>query len=140
MLPSLANIVTWQWTGYNMVIIYAALQAIPTEIYDAATVDGATGWQLARYVKIPLVLPAIMLTSIFSIIGTLQLFNEPQIMASLAPSVIQDHYTPNLYAYNVAFTNQEFNYSAAISFVLGTVAFLASYVFMLLINRGSTGE
>jgi multiple sugar transport system permease protein len=140
MLPSLANVVTWQWTGYNMVIIYAALQAIPTEIYDAATVDGATGWQLARYVKIPLVLPAIMLTSIFSIIGTLQLFNEPQIMASLAPSVIQDHYTPNLYAYNVAFTNQEFNYSAAISFVLGTVAFLASYVFMLLINRGSASE
>ena len=137
MLPSLANIVTWQWTGYNMVIIYAALQAIPLDLYDAATVDGATGWGLARYIKMPLVLPAIMLTTIFSIIGTLQLFNEPQIMNSLAPGVIQDHYTPNLYAYNVAFTNQEFNYSAAISFVLGTVAFLASYVFMLVVNRRS---
>jgi multiple sugar transport system permease protein len=137
MVPSLANIVTWQWTGYNMVIIYAALKAIPIDLYDAATVDGASGWQIARYVKLPLVLPAIMLTTIFSIIGTLQLFNEPQIMNSLAPGVIQDHYTPNLYAYNVAFTNQEFNYSAAISFVLGTVAFLASYVFMLVVSRRS---
>jgi len=137
MLGSLANIVTWQWTGYNMIIIYAALQAIPVDVYDAATVDGAGGWQIARYIKIPLVLPAIMLTTIFSIIGTLQLFNEPKILYALAPGVIGDHYTPNLYAYNVAFTNQEYNYSAAISFVLGSVAFLASYVFMLVINRRS---
>ena len=53
--------------------------------------------------------------------------------------MIQDHYTPNLYAYNVAFTNQQYNYSAAISFVLGTVAFIASYVFMLLVGRRSAG-
>jgi multiple sugar transport system permease protein len=138
MLPSLANIVTWQWTGYNMVIIFAALTAIPPDLYDAATVDGANGRQVARYIKLPLVLPAIMLTTIFSIIGTLQLFNEPQIMNSLAPGVIQDHYTPNLYAYNLAFTNQQYNYSAAVSFVLGTVAFVASYLFMLVINRGRT--
>jgi multiple sugar transport system permease protein len=138
MLPALANIVTWQWTGYNMVIIYAALTAIPTDLYDASTVDGAGGWQVARYVKIPLVLPAIVLTAIFSIIGTLQLFNEPKIMNTLAPGVIQDHYTPNLYAYNLAFTNQQYNYSAAVSFVLGVVAFLASYVFMLVVNRRST--
>ena len=138
MLPSIGNIVTWQWTGYNMVIIYAALTAIPAELYDAATVDGATAWQIARYVKIPLVLPAIVLTTIFSIIGTLQLFNEPQIMHSLAPDVIQDHYTPNLYAYNLAFTNQQYNYSAAVSFVLGAVAFVASYVFMLAVSRGRT--
>jgi multiple sugar transport system permease protein len=135
MLASIGNIVTWQWTGYNMVIIYAALQAIPADIYDAATVDGASGWGVARYVKIPLVLPALVLTTIFSIIGTLQLFNEPQIMSTLAPSVIGDHYTPNLYAYTVAFTNQQYNYSAAISFVLGAIAFIASYVFMLVIYR-----
>jgi multiple sugar transport system permease protein len=136
-LASLANIVTWQWTGYNMIIIYAALQAIPVDVYDAATVDGASSLQIARYIKIPLVLPALMLTTIFSIIGTLQLFNEPQIMYTLAPGAIGDHYTPNLYAYNVAFINQQYNYSAAISFVLGSVAFLASYIFMLAVNRRS---
>jgi multiple sugar transport system permease protein len=135
MLPSLGNVVTWQWTGYNMVIIYAALQAIPPDIYESATVDGASAWGIARYIKIPLVRPALVLTCVFSIIGTLQLFNEPQIMHSLAPDVIQDHYTPNIYAYNTAFTNQQYNYSAAISFVLGIVAFVASYAFMLVATR-----
>ena len=139
MLPSIGNIVTWQWTGYNMVILYAALQAIPPELYDAATVDGAGGWTIARYVKIPLIAPALVLTCVFSIIGTLQLFNEPSIMSSLAPDVIGNHYTPNLYAYNTAFTNQQYNYSAAISFTLGAVVFAFSYLFMLATNRRRAG-
>jgi multiple sugar transport system permease protein len=139
MLPSIGNIVTWQWTGYNMVILYAALQAIPPELYDAATVDGAGGWTIARYVKIPLIAPALVLTCVFSIIGTLQLFNEPSIMYSLAPDVIGNHYTPNLYAYNTAFTNQQYNYSAAISFTLGAVVFAFSYLFMLATNRRRAG-
>ena len=136
LLPSIGNIVTWQWTGYNMVIMYAALQAIPTELYDAALVDGASGWDIARYIKIPLIAPAIVVTIVFSIIGTLQLFNEPQIMSAIVPNIIQDHYTPNLYAYNLAFTNQQYNYAAAVSFVLGGVVFVFSYIFMLVTNRG----
>ena len=135
MLPSIENIVTWQWTGYNMVIMYTALQSVPTELYDAALVDGAGGWDIARYIKIPLIRPAIIVTMVFSIIGTLQLFNEPQIMGTIAANVIQDHYTPNLYAYNLAFTNQEYNYSAAVSFALGALAFAFSYIFMLSTNR-----
>jgi multiple sugar transport system permease protein len=136
MLPSLGNIVTWQWTGYNMIIMYAALQAVSPELYDAARVDGATGWDVARYIKIPLIAPAIILTAVFSIIGTLQLFNEPSILSTIASSVIQDHYTPNLYAYTLAFTNQQYNYSAAVSFALGIVVFIFSYIFMLATNRG----
>ena len=136
MLPSIANIVTWEFTGYNMIIMYAALQSIPSELNDAAAVDGAKGWQIALHIKIPMIRSAIMLTIIFSIIGTLQLFNEPQIMQAIAPQVIGDHYTPNLYAYTLAFTNQQYNYSAAISFVLGAVVVVFSYTFMLLANRG----
>jgi multiple sugar transport system permease protein len=135
MLPSIENIVTWQWTGYNMIIMYTALQSVPTDLYDAALVDGASGWDIARYIKIPLIRPAIIVTIVFSIIGTLQLFNEPQIMGTIAANVIQDHYTPNLYAYNLAFTNQEYNYSAAVSFALGAIAFAFSYIFMLSTNR-----
>ncbi len=135
LLPSIGNIVTWQWTGYNMVIMYAALQAVPTELYDAALVDGASGWDIARHIKIPLIAPAIVVTIVFSIIGTLQLFNEPQIMSAIVPNIIQDHYTPNLYAYNLAFTSQEYNYAASVSFVLGAVIFVFSYVFMLVTNR-----
>ncbi len=136
MLPSIANIVTWEFTGYNMIIMYAALQSVPAELDDAGAVDGARGWQIALYIKVPIIRPAILLTVIFSIIGTLQLFNEPSIMQAIAPEVISDHYTPNLYAYSLAFVNQEYNYSAAISFALGAVVVVFSYTFMLLTNRG----
>jgi multiple sugar transport system permease protein len=60
-------------------------------------------------------------------------------MYSLAPDVIGNHYTPNLYAYNTAFTNQQYNYSAAISFALGAVVFAFSYLFMLATNRRRAG-
>ena len=136
MLASIGNIVTWQWTGYNMIILFAALQAIPPELYEAALVDGATGWKVARYIKIPLIAPVLVLACVLSIIGSLQLFTEPQIMHTLAPDVIGDHYTPNLYAYNLAFNDQQYNYSATISFTLGAIVFVCSYIFMLATNRG----
>lgn len=135
MLPAIANVVTWEYTGYNMIILFAALQAVPAELRDAAAVDGAGPVQFALRVKIPLIRSALVLTTVFSIIGTLQLFNEPQIMSTLAPSVIGNSYTPNLYAYNLAFTNQQYEYSAAISFLLGVVVFAGSYTFMWLTGR-----
>jgi multiple sugar transport system permease protein len=135
MLPSIANIVTWEFTGYNMIIMYAALQAVPTEVRDAGAVDGARPWQIALYIRIPLIFPAILLTGVFSIIGTFQLFNEPSILRANAPGVITSGYTPNFYAYSLAFVNQEYNYSAAVSFALGAVVVVFSYVFMLVTNR-----
>ena len=140
MLASIANIVTWTFAGYNMIILYAALQAIPSELRDAGAVDGAKNWQIALHIKIPLIAPALLLTCIFSIIGTLQLFTEPSIMEPLAPGVIVENYTPNLFAWNLAFTNQEYNYSAAISFALGAVVVVGSYIFMLATNRGRIGR
>jgi multiple sugar transport system permease protein len=134
-LASIANIVTWEFTGYNMIILYAALQAVPGELRDAGAVDGAKGWQVALYIKIPLILPALLLTAVFSIIGTFQLFNEAQLLQPLAPGAIGQGFTPNLYAYSLAFTNQQYEYSAAISFALGAVVVVCSYVFMLVTNR-----
>jgi multiple sugar transport system permease protein len=135
MLTSIGNVVTWEYAGYNMIILFAALQAVPPELRDAAAVDGASEWRIARRIKVPLIKPALLLTVVFSIIGTLQLFNEPQIMMAIAPSVIGNHYTPNVYAYNLAFVNQQYNYSAAISFTLGAIVFIGSYTFMLVSNR-----
>jgi multiple sugar transport system permease protein len=134
-LASIGNVVTWQYTGYNMIIMYTALKAIPSELYESARIDGASGWKVAWYLKIPLIAPALMLTSIFSIIGSLQLFSIPQILATIAPDVIGNHFTPNFYAYTLAFTNQQYNYSAAVSFTLGAVVFVCSYIFMFLTNR-----
>jgi multiple sugar transport system permease protein len=135
MLGSLANIVTWEFTGYNMIILFAALQAIPPEIYEAARMDGAGAIRTAWSIKLPSIRPALLLTVIFSIIGTFQLFNEPNIMTTIAPTVIGTSYTPNLYAYKLAFVNQEINYSAAVSFALGFVILVVSTAAMYLANR-----
>ncbi|WP_188197310.1 carbohydrate ABC transporter permease [Nonomuraea sp. SYSU D8015] len=138
MLGSLANIVTWEFTGYNMIILYAALRAVPSELYEAAAVDGAGTWRTAWSVKIPALRPALLLALIFSIIGSFQLFNEPQLMQRLAPNVIDSAYTPNLYAYSLAFTSQDVNYAAAVSFLLGLAIVVVSYTVQLAVNRRRT--
>jgi multiple sugar transport system permease protein len=137
MLASLANIVTWLFTGYNMIILYAALRSIPEELYEAAAVDGAGQWRIAWSIKIPAIRSAIMLCVIFSVIGSFQLFAEPKLLQTLAPSVIDSAYTPNLYAYTLAFTGQEVNYAAAVSFLLGATIVIASYLVMFVTNRRS---
>jgi multiple sugar transport system permease protein len=137
MLFSLANVVFWEFTGYNMIILYAALRAVPSELYEAAAVDGAGAWRIAWSIKIPAIRPALMLTLIFSVIGSFQLFNEPNLLQQLAPSVIDNAYTPNLYAYNLAFVGRELNYAAAVSFTLGLVILIASYAFMFISTRRS---
>src|SRR5690242_17227226 len=130
MLWSIANVSTWTYTGYNMIIFYAALRAIPAELYEAAAVDGAGAVRTALYVKLPLLRPAILLCGIFSVIGSFQLFAEPQVFSSIAPDVIGKSYTPNLYVYNLAFADQRLNYAAALSFLLGLVVFVVSYLVM----------
>ena len=135
MLFSIMNIVNWEFIGYNMIIIYAALRSLPAELYEAARVDGASEFNIAWSIKIPAVRPALLLTLIFSVIGTFQLFAEPQLLRSLAPTVIGTAYTPNLYAYNVAFVNQDANYAAALAFLLGIVIMIVSYVVQLSAQR-----
>jgi multiple sugar transport system permease protein len=137
MLTSLGNIVTWQWTGYNMIVLYAALQGLPREVYEAAKLDGAGQIQTALRIKIPMISSAMVLTLMFTIIGTLQFFTEPRVLEPTASSVITPDYTPNLYAYNLAFQYSEFNYSAAISFSLGAVVFIGSYLFLFAARKRS---
>lgn len=134
--PSIMNIVSWEYIGYNMIILFSALRAVPTELYDAAEVDGASQWRIALSVKIPAIRGALLLTVIFSVIGSFQLFNEPQLLYQLAPNTIGTDFTPNLYAYNLAFVNQNTNYAAAIAFLLGVVIAVISYIVQTSVQRG----
>ena len=135
MLWSIANVSTWTYTGYNMIILFAALRAIPSELYEAAAVDGAGPVRTATSVKLPLLRPALLLCAIFSVIGSFQLFAEPRIFYDIAPQVIGKDYTPNLYVYNLAFADQRLNYAAALSFLLGIVVFAVSYLVMYASRR-----
>ena len=101
-LASMANMTTWTYTGYNMLIFLAALQAIPHELYEAARLDGATSWQIVRQIKVPMVSSAALLAVLLSIIGTIQLFNEPAVMYS-SNRWMGNAYTPMMMAYNTMF-------------------------------------
>ena len=135
-LASIGNITTWEFVGYNMLILYAALQTVPRELYEAAAVDGAGEIRKATNIKIPALRQALLLTTIFSIIGSFQLFNEPNVLQALAPGVISTSYTPNMYAYNLAFNGQQFNYAASIAMILGGVTAAIAYTVQLRANRG----
>src|SRR5438128_1510961 len=135
-LWSIANIATWTYAGYNMLIIFAALQAIPTDIYESARIDGATGWRVAWSIKIPLVAPALVLTCIFSIVGTLQLFAEPQVLSAISNN-ISNSYTPVLYAYTTAFANNNYYYAAALSVVLAVITCIFSFSVLRVTQRQS---
>ncbi|MGW6912921.1 carbohydrate ABC transporter permease [Kitasatospora sp. NPDC054939] len=140
MLASIGNVVTWEYVGYNMLILYAALRTVPHELYEAAEVDGAGELRKAWSIKLPALRPALVLATVFSVIGTFQLFNEPNVMQSLAPGVISTSYTPNMYAYNLAFNGQQFNYSAAVAVVLGGVTALAAYAVQVRSMRKGQGQ
>ncbi|MFI1501538.1 carbohydrate ABC transporter permease [Streptomyces platensis] len=132
-LWSLANIVTWQFTGYNMLVLIAQLKAVPGELYEAARIDGANAWQVARHIKLPLIRPALVLTGVFSIIGTLQLFAEPMVLRPLASS-IDSGFTPNLHAYSEAFVGNNPHAAAAEAVLLALVACVLSFGFLRLVG------
>ncbi|EWM10063.1 carbohydrate ABC transporter permease [Kutzneria sp. 744] len=135
MLGSLSNVVSWEFVGYNMIILYAALRSVSPELYEAAAVDGAGAWRIAWSIKLPALRPALVLTLLFSVIGSFQLFNEPKLLQPLAPDVIDSGFTANLYAYSLAFTGQQVNYAATVSFLLGLVIVAVSYGFLFASNR-----
>lgn len=126
-LWSIANIVTWTYTGYNMLIIIAQLKAIPGELYEAARIDGAGPFKIVTSIQLPLIRPALMLTIIFSIIGTLQLFAEPRLLMTMS-SGITNEYTPNMSAYAYAFQYNEVGMAAAQAVIIAVSAFILSAI------------
>jgi multiple sugar transport system permease protein len=133
-LWSIGNVVTWTYTGYNMLILYAALQAVPADIEEAARMDGAGGWTIAWRIKLPVIRPALVLTGVFSVIGTFQLFTEPQVFRSISTSVTST-YTPNLAAYSLA-SGDDYSGAAALSVLLAVVTFALSLLFLRFTSRG----
>ncbi|KAK1179742.1 sugar ABC transporter permease [Streptomyces sp. NBS 14/10] len=127
-LISIGVMVTWAFTGFNMLIFYAVLKAVPRELYEAAALDGANEFQVVRRIKLPALRRSLIIAIIFSIIGTFQIFNEPLILPSMvASSGITTHYTPNLYAYKLAFTGSQQGYAAALALVMAAITIAVAY-------------
>jgi len=131
-LISIGVMVTWAFTGYNMLIFYSGLKAVPQELYEAAAIDGASQFRVIRAIKLPALRGSLVVTVIFSIIGTFQMFNEPQILPTMvANSGITTSYTPNLYAYNLAFTGSQQGYAAALALVMAAMTIAIAYAIQI---------
>ncbi|MEU5957212.1 sugar ABC transporter permease [Streptomyces sp. NPDC047525] len=133
---SAANIAVWEWMGYNMVIFYAALQAVPRETLDAAKVDGAGAIRTALAIKVPMIRPSIALAVLFTVIGSIQLFTEPKVIYS-ASSAIGSTWTPNMYVQTAAFQNNDFGLAAAASLLIAVFAAVLSFIVTRISRRGS---
>ncbi len=132
LLASIGNIVTWEFTGYNMLIFYSSLSTIPHSLYEAASIDGASEWQIVKSIKLPELKGSLAITVIFSIIGSFQLFNEPSIMQNMVPgNVITTYYTPNMYAYNLSFSGNQSNYAAALAIIMAIITMGIAYAVQL---------
>jgi multiple sugar transport system permease protein len=136
-LTAIGNIVTWEFVGYNMLIFYSTLTTIPGELFEAAELDGAGPFRVIRSIKLPALRGSLVIATIFSIIGSFQLFNEPNILRPLIQNVVTTDYTPNMYAYNLSFAGQQHNYSATVAIVMGVVTAVIAYVVQL---RGTRAE
>jgi multiple sugar transport system permease protein len=127
--PSIGNLLTWHGIGYNMVIIYSALQGVPRDLFEAARLDGASELRIALSIKIPFVRGALVLTGMLSIIQMLQIFNEPALFRNVTPQTVSDSFTPIMIIYNQAFNAGNYHYAAALSVLLALILGVASFLF-----------
>lgn len=131
-LVSIAVMATWTYAGYNMLIFYSSLKTISTDLYESAEMDGASRWAIVRYIKLPALKGSMVVTIIFSIIGSFQLFNEPTILSKMVGnSGITNYYTPNIYVYNLAFTGSQQGYAAALAIVMAIITIAIAYAVQL---------
>ena len=123
--PAIALIVFWRYLGFNVVLYLAALQTIPKDLYEAATMDGAGRWQQFWFITLPNLKPMIFFGVTLSVIGGLQLFEEPFILTGGRGGIDQSGMTSAVYLYRMAFDFNDFGGASAMSWLLfGVVAVL----------------
>jgi len=135
---AIVNIAVWGGVGFNMIVLFTSLRAIPEEIYESARMDGCTEFQLAVRIKIPLLLPSLIMTTVFSMIATLQVFTEPLTVRSLTNS-ISSTWTPLMKIYRDAFAQNDIYSAAASSVLIAGVTLVVSFGFLRLVQRQAFG-
>ena len=143
----IALLMSWQWTGYNAIIYLAGLQAIPTQLYEAARIDGAGPVQIFFNITIPLLRPIILFTLIVSTVTGLQSFTEPQVLFGSTAATNPNSGGPGqagltmmLYFYHQAFDNNDYGYAAAIVWALFLLILLFVVINWRLVTRGERKE
>lgn len=121
---SVSILLMWRWTGYNMVLMLAGLQGIPGQLYEAATIDGASWWDRTRHVTLPLMRPTFVFCGIMSLVGTFYMFDEVFVLTEGGPGMSSTNF--GLFLFNQAFTDFRFGYASAAAYAVAAVVFLVS--------------
>ncbi|ASR36485.1 ABC transporter permease [Prauserella marina] len=142
---AIAIMVNWRWTGYNALIVLAAMQAIPRELHEAAVVDGAGPVRRFFSVTLPLLRPTLIFVIVTATIGGLQIFTEPKLFDAMPGSnnggSTNQFQTVTLFMYQSAFEREDLGYASAIAWVLFVIIILVALINFLLTRRiASAGE
>ncbi|MEE4542357.1 sugar ABC transporter permease [Streptomyces sp. V4-01] len=130
---SVSNVVVWGAVGFNMIVIHTALRALPAELFESARLDGAGEWQITLRIKVPLVMPAVVMCTLFSVLAALQVFNEPNTLKPLS-NAVSSTWVPLMKIYDDAFGNSDIHAAAATSVVLTAAALAVSFATARLIQ------
>ena len=137
-MPSIILFAVWKGFGANMIILIAALQAIPDDLYEAAKVDGATRWQQLRHVTLPMLGPVLLLVSILTMAGYFQLFAEPYVITQGGP--LQSTVSVLYLMYDEGFKWWNLGAASAVAFLLFVLMFALTAVMLRRIRRGDRAE
>lgn len=132
-MPAIVILAVWKNFGYNMIILLAALQSIPEDLYEAGRIDGASGWQLFRHVTLPGISPVLLLVSILTMTGYFQLFAEPYVMTEGGP--LQSTLSVLYFMYEEGFRWWNLGRASAVAFLLFILMFAITLVQLRLTRR-----
>jgi multiple sugar transport system permease protein len=132
-MPAIVILAIWKNFGYNMIILLAALQSIPEDLYEAARIDGASGWQLFRHVTLPGLAPVLLLVSILTMTGYFQLFAEPYVMTEGGP--LQSTLSVLYFMYEEGFKWWSLGRASAVAFLLFVLMFAITLLQLRLARR-----
>ncbi|MEV4890176.1 sugar ABC transporter permease [Nonomuraea sp. NPDC055795] len=138
---AISVMIMWRWTGYNALIFLAAMQAVPRELYEAATIDGASNLTQLRRITVPMIRPTIVFVVIVSTIGAMQILAEPLLFggSSVTGGPDRQFQTLSLFVYEHGFTKFDFGYASAASWIMFVFVVLAAGVNYLLTRRMKGG-
>jgi multiple sugar transport system permease protein len=134
-LPSIIGLNAWTTSGTIMLFYLASLQAIPTDVYEAAAIDGAGAWRTFRKVTFPLLKPGHFFVAVVSIIGALQMFDQSFLIGGASGGPNYSTLTVVLYLYNQAFSALQFGYAATVGIVLFAFIFTVTLIQRLLFGK-----
>ncbi|KIL36558.1 lactose ABC transporter permease [Cohnella kolymensis] len=129
-------VTVWKGLGFYMMIYLAGLQSIPTEMQEAARIDGANRWRVIWHITIPLLMPFVLLCSLLSVMGAIQVFDEVFVMHGSLGDPAYSTLTTSVYSYRIAFTDFEFGYSAALGLLVAIIITIISIAMFRFTRKG----